>query len=112
MNNLSIDNSNKIIPHHILQSVLVYPDNQCKYVKSCWCTLYKLLNGLSHEMIYVYVKNDIHICYNPKLLGPPNNFLLNLAHSNKNPFTDNFYINGPAIVYSLERDLTLTDIQS
>jgi hypothetical protein len=109
-NSLCIDD--KIIPHHIVQSIIVFPDNQCKYVKSCWCHFYKVLNGEQHNMIYVYVKNDIHICYNSKIPGPTNNFLMNLSHSHKNPFTDKFHINGPGIVYSLERDLTLNDIQN
>jgi hypothetical protein len=105
-----MDVTDKIIPHLINQAILVLPNKQAQYVKSCWCTFYKILQSDPHNIKFVVIKDDLKICFNPSLKNDYNNHINDILRKYNKLYGNCFDIFGAVIIYSLERDLNIDDV--
>jgi hypothetical protein len=102
----------KIIPHFVNQSILVFPNKQAQYIKSCWCSFYKILQSEQFNMTYVVLKNDLKICFDFFRKDVPNQYITDILKKSNELYGNCFDIYGPVLIYSLERDLTIDEVNN
>jgi hypothetical protein len=100
----------KIIPHFVNQVMLVYPNKNAQYLKSCWCSFYKIFKSQQHNMTYVVLKDDLKICFDYNNKNDYNYYINDLLKKYNLLYGECFDIYGPVIIYSLDRDVTINNM--